>query len=376
MLRRRAWQRALKVDGSVDLRTTELRAAVRTGSETGVSVGGASLVVTGFFLGDGRREWFNSFAFMNPVRRAVIDVGTNSIKLLVGEVADGIVRPVEERSEQTRLGAGFYETHELQPVPIAQTASVVARFVAVARDLEAVSVHVIATSAARDAKNASELIEAVRRASGLRVEVISGDQEAEWVYRGVTSDPVLHGRSLLILDVGGGSTEFILGNHGHHSFRQSFPLGSVRLLEKLKPDDPPSIADLAGCRDWLKKFFTEDIGLAMGPVLTEVARHDVRLVGTGGTVTILARMEKQMTDFDRSRIEGTVLSRSLVLETMVHLWSLPLSKRRKLAGLPPSRADVIIMGVAIYEAVMQHFNLPELYVSTRGLRYGALLELP
>ncbi len=313
---------------------------------------------------------------MNPARRAVIDVGTNSIKLLVGEVSDGIVRPVEERSEQTRLGAGFYETHELQPIPIARTASAVARFVAMARDLEAVSAHVIATSAARDAKNADELIEAVRRASGLRVEVISGDQEAEWVYRGVTSDPLLHGRSLLILDVGGGSTEFILGNQGHHSFRQSFPMGSVRLLEKLKPGDPPSLADLAGCRDWLRKFFAEDVGPAMQPVLSEVARHQVTLVGTGGTTTILARMEKKMTDFDRTRIEGTVLSRSLVLETMVHLWSLPLAQRRKVPGLPSNRADVILMGVAIYDAVMQHFNLPELYVSTRGLRYGALLDLP
>jgi exopolyphosphatase/guanosine-5'-triphosphate,3'-diphosphate pyrophosphatase len=313
---------------------------------------------------------------MKPVRRAVIDVGTNSIKLLVGEVSEGIVRPVEERSEQTRLGAGFYDTHELQPVPIAQTASAVARFVAVAKDLEAVSTRVIATSAARDAKNADELLEAVRRASGLRVEIISGDQEAEWVFRGVTSDPRLHDRSLLILDVGGGSTELILGDHGQYAFRQSFPLGSVRLLETLKPGDPPSLADLAGCRDWLKTFFREQIGPATKSFLSGAAQHDVTLVGTGGTTTILTRMEKKMTGFDRDKIEGTVLGRALVLETMVHLWSLPLAARRKLTGLPPNRADVIIMGVAIYEAVMQHFNLPEIYVSTRGLRYGALLDLP
>lgn len=314
---------------------------------------------------------------MKPARRAVVDVGTNSIKLLVGEVSEGIVHPLEERSEQTRLGAGFYETHELQPIPIARTASAVARFVAMAKDLEAVSICVIATSAARDAKNAGELIEAVRRASGLRVEIISGDQEAEWVFRGVTSDPRLHGGRLLILDVGGGSTEFILGDRGHHSFRRSFPLGSVRLLETLRPGDPPSLVDLAGCRDWLKKIFREQIDPAIeSSPLSDVARRDVTLVGTGGTTTILARMEKRMTDFDRDRIEGTVLSRKLVLETMVHLWSLPLSARRKLPGLPPNRADVIIMGVAIYEAVMQHFNLPEIYVSTRGLRYGALLDLP
>src|SRR4051794_29500124 len=113
---------------------------------------------------------------MTALRRAVIDIGTNSIKLLVGEVFDGIVRPLEERSEQTRLGAGFYDTHLLQPVPIARTASAVAKFCAYAGELEAGDIRVVATSAARDARNAEDLVNAVRRASGLRVEIISGDQ--------------------------------------------------------------------------------------------------------------------------------------------------------------------------------------------------------
>lgn len=313
---------------------------------------------------------------MRPTRRAVIDVGTNSVKLLAGEVLEGIVTPIDERSEQTRLGAGFYENHELQPVPIARTASAVARFVAHAREVEAESIRIIATSAARDARNADELVGAIRRAAALRVEIISGEQEAEWVFRGVTSDPKLHGKKLLILDVGGGSTEFILGERDRHSFRQSFPLGSVRLLEKQRPGDPPSLADLAGCRQWLQTFFDDQIGPAMESLLSGAAREHVTLVGTGGTTTILARMERKMTNFERSQIEGTVLTRQQILEYMVHLWSLPLARRKTLPGLPPNRADVIIMGVAIYEAVMEHFNLPDLYVSTRGLRFGALLDTP
>src|SRR6185503_16749499 len=118
---------------------------------------------------------------MQPLRCAVIDVGTNSIKLLVGDVADGIVTPVEERSEQTRLGAGFYEARELQPGPIGRTADAVARFAAEARDAVAESIRIIATSAVRDARYSVDLLRAVRRASGLRVEIISGEQEAEWV---------------------------------------------------------------------------------------------------------------------------------------------------------------------------------------------------
>jgi len=313
---------------------------------------------------------------MKPTRRAVIDVGTNSIKLLVGDVVDGIVTPVEERSEQTRLGAGFYESHELQPVPISRTASVVARFVAQARELDAESINVFATSAARDAKNPEELTNAIRRTSGLRVDIISGEREAEWVFRGVTSDARLHGQKLLILDVGGGSTEFILGEGEHHSFRQSFPMGSVRLLEQLRPGDPPSLADISNCRKWLADFFTREIAPAMYSLLNDPATRAVKLVGTGGTATILARMEHRMSGFDRDRIESTRLSREKVLEFLVHLWSLPVAERRKLPGLPAQRADVILMGTAIYEAVMTHFHFEELCVSTRGLRYGALASPP
>ena len=313
---------------------------------------------------------------MNATRRAVIDVGTNSIKLLVAEVSEGLVRPIEERSDQTRLGAGLYTTHELQPIPLARTASAVARFVALAREAEAESIRVIATSAVRDARNADDLLRAIRRAAGLRVEVISGEQEADWVFRGVTSDPRLMGRQLLILDVGGGSTEFILGDQGHRSFGQSFAIGSVRLLENLRPADPPSLADLSGCRRWLQEFFREEIGPAMELRFRQAARGQVTLVGTGGTTTILARKLKQLTSFQREEIEGTCLSRQRILEDMVHLWSLSLEARKKIPGIPPNRADVLIMGVAIYEAVMEHFGLPELYVSTRGLRFGALLESP
>ena len=311
---------------------------------------------------------------MNSRRGAVIDIGTNSIKLLVGDVHDDLIQPVDERSEQTRLGAGFYETQVLQPVTIQRTASAVAKFVAYARDQDAVALRVIATSAARDAKNADELVSAVRRASGLRVEIISGEQEAEWVYRGVTSDERYHGKPLLILDVGGGSTEFILGDQDRHTFRESFPIGSVRLLEKLRPLDPPSIQDLAGCRDWLQKFLKHQVGPAMESTLAEAARQNVTLVGTGGTTTILARMEKKMPNFSREDIDSTCLSQEQVLDYMVHLWSLPLDERRKIPGLPRNRADVIIMGVAIYEGVMNYFGFGALHVSTRGLRFGALLD--
>jgi len=188
---------------------------------------------------------------MVVVRRAVIDVGTNSIKLLVADVA-GDVRPVLEESKQTRLGRGFYNSHRLQAEPLANTAKAVAVFASKARDLGASSIRVIATSAARDAVNAAELVSAIQQASELKVEIISGEQEAEWAFQGATTDPALSREPLLLLDVGGGSSEFIVGQGEHKHFRHSFPLGTVRLLESFPHSDPPRPEELAACRHWLR----------------------------------------------------------------------------------------------------------------------------
>ena len=150
------------------------------------------------------------------------------------------VQPVHEESRQTRLGKGFYQTHRLQPETIAHTAEAVWEFAKIAREKNADSIRVIATSAARDAVNPMDLTGSIFRASGLKTEIISGAREAEWAFRGVTTDPELARQPLLLLDVGGGSTEFILGHGEEKSFAHSFPLGTVRLMEKFPHSDPPT----------------------------------------------------------------------------------------------------------------------------------------
>ena len=318
---------------------------------------------------------------MSQTRRAVIDVGTNSVKLLVADVEGHDVRPLLEESKQTRLGRGFYETHRLQPEPIAKTAKAVMNFANKARELNAVSIRVIATSAARDAVNPEELLSAIETAAGLKVEIISGDQEANWAFHGVTTDPQLARQPLLLLDVGGGSTEFILGKGEHKHFQQSFPLGTVRLMEKVPPGDPPSLEELAQCLDWLKTFLKKEVLPKLGPIMDLEKEADktnagLQLVGTGGTASILARMELQADDYDRDRIEATRLSLERVRWHVENLWSMPLEKRQQIVGLPKKRADVILTGAAIYEAVMDQFGFSELRVSTRGLRFAAVMESP
>jgi exopolyphosphatase / guanosine-5'-triphosphate,3'-diphosphate pyrophosphatase len=309
-----------------------------------------------------------------PNRRAVIDIGTNSVKLLVADLAaGGLLTPVCEVSRQTRLGAGFYGTQKLQRPAIALTAAAVAEFRAAAAKLGAASVRAIATSAARDARNAVELIDAVRQSSGLETEILSGDKEAEWVFRGVTSNPNLAQSPVLILDVGGGSTEFIVGDHAVPQFRSSYSLGTVRLLEQLRLNDPPGLAALAECRAWLKDYLKTQVVSFIEPAL-RACRGPVRLVGTGGSATILARLETRMPGFDRDTIEAAQISLPRIQAQLQEQWQMPLAQRQQIIGMPPNRGDVILTGMAIYESIMTQFGMTQLGVSTRGLRYWALLH--
>jgi exopolyphosphatase/guanosine-5'-triphosphate,3'-diphosphate pyrophosphatase len=310
---------------------------------------------------------------METVRRAVIDVGTNSAKLLVADVRGRDVQPVHEESRQTRLGKGFYETHRLQPEPIARTAEAVWEFAEIARERGANSIRVIATSAARDAVNPTDLTTFIERASGLKTEIISGAREAEWAFQGVATDPELATTPLLLLDVGGGSTEFILGRGVKKRFAHSFPLGTVRLLEKFPHSDPPTRGEFLHCRDWLRQFLHGEVRPQIEPALKE-ADGGIRLVGTGGTTSILARIEKKLDRFDRDKIERTQLSMARVVAHRKHLWGLSLEERKEVHGLPKLRADVILTGVLIYEAVMEEFGFDALHVSTRGLRFAAVMD--
>jgi exopolyphosphatase / guanosine-5'-triphosphate,3'-diphosphate pyrophosphatase len=313
---------------------------------------------------------------MEFIRRAVIDVGTNSVKLLVADVAGRDVRPLLEDSRQTRLGQGFYETHRLQTESIAYSANAVADFAKTAHAKKAQSIRVIATSAARDAVNPDDLISAIEAASGLKVEIISGEQEADWAFQGVATDPELAKQPLLLLDVGGGSTEFILGRGEHKHFRESFQVGTVRLMEKIPHSDPPAPEELARCREWLKTFLHKNVEPKLKPAMKREEKLDagaVQLAGAGGTATVLAQMEAKLADFNRGKIETTRLNLRRVRWHVEHLWSLPLKERKEIIGLPKNRADIILTGVTIYEAVMEQFGFDELRVSTRGLRFAAVM---
>ncbi len=304
-------------------------------------------------------------------RRAVIDIGTNSVKLLVGEVRGNAVEPLLEVGEQTRLGAGLTATRRLNPDAIARTVAAVARLMERAHAYAPSDVRVLATAAARDAENGDELVAAVSSVTGARPEIVSGTIEAAMAFRGVMTDARLTG-DLLVADSGGGSTELILGRGGAVRASVSIPLGAVTLHESLQVPDAPDAADLARCRARITAILEEHLPPLRGAMAS--AGPLPVLIGVGGTVSILARIARGTDAFDRAMIEATRFSAAEMRALTERLWALPIARRRALAGLPPERADIILTGAAIYEVLLSVLEVDWLQPSTRGVRFAALLD--
>jgi exopolyphosphatase / guanosine-5'-triphosphate,3'-diphosphate pyrophosphatase len=287
------------------------------------------------------------------MRRAVIDIGTNTVKLLVADIRDGQVFPVVSKDLTTRLGEGVDATRQLSPAAIARTVAAITGYVADAQELAVADLTAFTTSAARDAGNRQEFLAAVHRQSGLTVEVLTGQREAELIFRGVASDPAWSTNQLLVLDIGGGSAEFIQGAAGKIDRWQSLPLGAVRLTEQFRDR---SFAELA-----------EYLRTTLRAALTGYGVAGRQFIATGGATITLGRVATGKTD-------RTELTFEAVRGLVAQLNALPLAELRKVPGLPPDRADIIVAGGAVLMFAMEALGATDLTVSTRNLRYGALLS--
>ncbi|MBC8325803.1 MAG: hypothetical protein H8E27_09290 [Verrucomicrobia subdivision 3 bacterium] len=301
-------------------------------------------------------------------RRAVIDVGSNSVKLLVADVSAGQVLPVKAKGKQTRLGKGVFETGKLQPERIDETARVIGKFAAKASELGAGSLRVLATSAAREAANGADFARAVA-AYGLELEIISGEKEANLILRAVRTHPDFADGTVAVMDAGGGSTELLVANESNLLTQASHPLGTVRWLDKFPPQDPPTEADRLAVRNSIIEF----LQTAVVPQLRGIPLPSM-LVASGGSPKFLTRLLEGTRDLSIEQIEKREVTVGEIRQLADKLWSLPLAARRELPGMSANRADVLLMGAAIYEAVMEQFGFQTLRPSMRGVRYGALLD--
>ncbi|MFQ5638804.1 MAG: Ppx/GppA family phosphatase [bacterium] len=308
------------------------------------------------------------FAGIDMKKLAAIDIGTNTALLLVAEIsADGTISPLYEQEEIVRLGEDVDKNKNLKPVAMERVKRALIQYRKIIDDIQVDELMISGTSAVRDAGNREELLSQIQAVAGVEMQVLSGKQEAALTFFGALSNkPELQDRIFLV-DIGGGSTEFILGDQTNIFFAESLDIGSVRLTEKTIHSDPVCDTDLHAMRQVIKQGI-----LSISEHLKTQCEH---FVGVAGTMTTLAAMQQKMESYRPELVDNTVLTLAQITDMIERLQSTTLAARQKIPGLRKERADVILAGSIIVQEVMEHCHFQEVVVSDRGLRYGLLLKL-
>jgi exopolyphosphatase / guanosine-5'-triphosphate,3'-diphosphate pyrophosphatase len=302
------------------------------------------------------------------MRVAALDLGTNTTRLLVADVRDGLVEDVERRVEITRLGEGVDTRRRLLPLPITRVRNCLTEY---RRELEALGAEralAVATSAIRDAENGEAFLGEVEWSYGFTTRLLSGDEEALLTFRGATL-----GRSLekptLVVDLGGGSTELVVASEGNSllqsAWHVSLDVGSVRLTERFLPSDPPTVAELNECARAIRSLLAERV--------PEEVRAEAA-IGVAGTITTLAALAQSLPEYDPERVHGYRVSVEAITAQLERLAAMPLAERREVPALEPERAPVIVAGAVILWEVLAYFGLDEIEASERDLLHGIALE--
>ena len=300
------------------------------------------------------------------MRVAVVDMGTNSTRLLVAEIEDGRVRELERRSRVTRLGRGVDLSGQLGADAIEEVCAVVGEYIQVYKELGVEQVIAIATSAVRDASNADAFVAELRERFMLDARILDGSEEARLTYRGATWDrpPAL---DTLVVDIGGGSTELIVGTRAEVESFASLQCGTVRHTERYLTTDPPAASALEDLAADVRSVIDAELPADSRP-LAEAG------IAVAGTPTSLAAIDLRLDPYDREAVHGHRLSLTSIQRTCSELSSTTVAQRREVTGLHPDRAPTIVAGVVILIQVMRAFSLSEIEVSEHDILYGAALE--
>ncbi len=300
----------------------------------------------------------------NSKRVAVVDIGTNSARLLVADVEGGGVSPVERRSRVTRLGRGVDLSGRLSAEAIEDACEAIGDYVVAIDELDAETTDAIATSAVRDSANGSAFVAELRERFALSARVLDGEEEARLTYLGATSEQVPT-EPTLVIDIGGGSTEMIVGTGEEIAFHTSLQAGVVRHTERHISSDPPTMVELESLAADVRGL----IEAAVGPGIEARAG-----IAVAGTPTSLAAVELQLEPYDPARVHGHVLHLPAIQRMLSQLASAPLSERIEIPGMHPDRAPTIVAGVVILVEAMRAFGLERITVSEHDILYGAALS--
>ena len=303
------------------------------------------------------------------MRVAVVDIGTNSTRLLIADVGgDGTLEELRRESIVTRLGARVDATGRLQDDAMQRVFDTLARFRGLVDEHGAGATTAVLTSAVRDAANGAEFTSIVRERYELDARTIGGDEEAALTFAGATSERADHSEELLVVDIGGGSTEFVTGREGEVDFHVSTQAGVVRQTERHVEHDPPRRAEIDG----LRREVAQIIRASVPP---ERRRRVEKGIAVAGTATSCAAIELRLDPYDRALVHGHVLRHAICAGILNQLSRLTEDERRAVTGLQPDRSPTIVAGVAMLLEVMDAFGLDEIEVSEHDILRGAALRL-
>lgn len=296
---------------------------------------------------------------------AVVDVGTNSTRLLVADVDGGRVAEVARQSRVTRLGRGVDLSGQLAGEAIEAVCEAIGDYVAIYEEAGAETVKAIATSAVRDASNGDAFVAELRERFAISAQVLDGEEEARLTYLGATSErpPKV---PTLVVDIGGGSTELIVGTGGEIAFHTSLQAGVVRHSERHLVSDPPAPAEL-------EALAADARGLIEAALERAPSRAASAGIAVAGTPTSLAAIELGLEPYDSERVHGHVLPLPTIQRLLSQLAAAPLSERVEIPGLHPDRAPTIVAGVVILVEVMRAFGLEGIEVSEHDILYGTAI---
>lgn len=296
-------------------------------------------------------------------RVAAIDCGTNSLRLLVADIEGDTLVDVVREMEIVRLGEGVDDTGRLVPAAIERTRLALLAYAATIRDLDAVRTRMVATSASRDAENADEFTEMVLATLGIQPEVITGDEEAALSFAGATRG-LSHdvGKPYLVVDIGGGSTEFVLGDATVYAAR-SVDVGCVRMTERHLHSDPPTAVEIAAAR--------ADISAAIATVAGVVPLETAgSLIGVAGSVTTVAAVALGLPAYDPVRIHGSLLTADEVRVTADQLLAMTRAERAALPVIHPGRVDIIGAGALVLRSIVDALGVAQVVVSEHDILDG------
>lgn len=306
-----------------------------------------------------------------PPRRIVafLDLGTNSVRISVVRInANGSFTVLSQQKEVVRLGDGEFLDQHLAPEAMERAILVCGKFAELARSFQADEILAVATSATREAENRSDFLQRLQAEAGVDMRVISGNEEARLIYLGVSSGINLQENNALFIDIGGGSTEIIVGNQQEYTFLDSLKLGAIRLANIYLPDK-----EIAVTPERYRLIQTFVGNSAVRAVQQILKLKPAFIIGSSGTAENLASVAAQYFHKRPWQIEDT-FTHGQIKEVIALLCSLPLEERKNVAGLNPDRADIIIAGAAVLDTLMEQLAINELRVSARGLRDGMLVD--